>query len=256
MSDAADRQPADDAGTAHRYSEPDPETVRAELEALHVRRPGPRQAATRRVGAAMRQLMERLVGTAAPPEALERAATALEDIASELHFHDQHGRLYEGFAEAATAGRPAAFFDWSPILGAANPLAPPLQIRTEEDRVVATGRFGSAYEGPPGCVHGGFIAAAFDDVLGLAQTLTGKTGMTGTLEIRYRRPTPLHTDLRFEAHPVAIDGRKLRVEGWCTAPGPPGEDDQLTAEAKGLFIQVPPERFGRLLAERERRSRS
>ena len=35
-------------------------------------------------------------------------------------------------------------------------------------------------------------------VLGAAQTFSGAPGMTGTLTIRYRKPTPLHTDLRFE----------------------------------------------------------
>ena len=60
-------------------------------------------------------------------------------------------------------------------------------------------RFGSAYEGPPGHVHGGFVAAAFDEVLGYVQSLGGRPGMTGTLTVRYRSPTPLYTELRFEA---------------------------------------------------------
>ena len=42
--------------------------------------------------------------------------------------------------------------------------------------------------------HGGYVAAAFDEVLGLAQDLGGQSGMTGTLTIKYRRPTPLHAD--------------------------------------------------------------
>ena len=35
-----------------------------------------------------------------------------------------------------------------------------------DEHVVGHVVFGDAYEGPPGCVHGGFIAAAFDEVLG------------------------------------------------------------------------------------------
>ena len=34
---------------------------------------------------------------------------------------------------------------------------------------------------------------------GFAQTLTGNPGMTGTLNVVYRKPTPLKTELRFEA---------------------------------------------------------
>ena len=37
-----------------------------------------------------------------------------------------------------------------------------------------TPRFGAAYEGPPGSVHGGIIAAAFDEVLGMTQSLMMK----------------------------------------------------------------------------------
>ena len=66
---------------------------------------------------------------------------------------------------------------------------------------------GRPYEGPPGHVHGGFVAAAFDEVLGFVQSTTGQPGMTGTLTIRYRKPTPLDTDLRFEATVQRVEGR-------------------------------------------------
>ncbi|HWG74232.1 MAG TPA: PaaI family thioesterase [Acidimicrobiales bacterium] len=220
--------------------------LRANLAALHAEQPGPRQAATRRIGAATRLLIERLVATSAPPERLERMAERLEALAGELDGYERR-RLYEGFAESSVAGRSSAFFDWSPMLGQANPLAPPIAVRVEGDAVVGDVRFGSAYEGPPGCVHGGYLAAAFDDVLGLAQAVGGRPAMTATLEIRYRSPTPLHAALRFEARVVERSGRKLTVVGTCSAT------DSVTAEAKALFIQVTPERFRSLLAERERR---
>ena len=98
-----------------------------------------------------------------------------------------------------------------------------------DGNVVGRARFGSAYEGPPGCVHGGFVAAAFDEVLGLAQSLSGQPGMTGTLSVRYRKPTPLHTDLRFVGKLVGVDGRKILTHGELWA------GELLTAEADGLF---------------------
>ena len=54
--------------------------------------------------------------------------------------------------------------------------------------MVGTATFGAAYEGPPGCVHGGFVAAAFDEVLGSTQSLSGEPGMTGRLTVNYRSP--------------------------------------------------------------------
>jgi hypothetical protein len=53
--------------------------------------------------------------------------------------------------------------------------------------------FGSAYEGPPGCVHGGYVAAAFDEMLGFVQSLGGNPGMTARLTFPIgvrRRSTP------------------------------------------------------------------
>ena len=99
--------------------------------------------------------------------------------------------MYEGFAEAANAGEPFGFFDHSPMLGRANPLAPPIRLWLEGDRILGTATFGAAYEGPPGCVHGGYVAAAFDEVLGSTQSLSGSPGMTGRLTVHYRKPTPL-----------------------------------------------------------------
>lgn len=224
---------------------PNPETIRADLEALHVNTPGPRQAAAKRVGAANRRLIEYLVGTSAPAAELEALAEELEAIAARLEPHRGRGRLYEGFAEAAIAGRPSSFFDWSPVLGLANPLAPPVLTRVEGDAVVGRVTFGAAYEGPPGCVHGGYLAATFDEVLGMAQSLSGRSGMTGTLEVRYRKPTPLHRDLRFEGRVTDVAGRKISVTGGCYL------DDELTAEARGLFIAIHPDVMTRLLSARE-----
>ena len=118
-------------------------------------------------------------------------------------------------------------------------------IRVEDDHIDGRVTFGAAYEGPPGCVHGGYIAAAFDEVLGSAQSLGGRPGMTGTLTIRYRSPTPLHTPLRFEAGVTGVDGRKIFTTGRCFA------DDVLTAEAEGIFISIDRERVEELLALRD-----
>jgi acyl-coenzyme A thioesterase PaaI-like protein len=204
----------------------------------------PRRAEMRRLAAAARLVIDRLVATEAPHEALVAAADHLEAAAEALSGHRQ-GRLYEGFAESANAGDPGAFFDHSPVIGSANPLAPPLQLGVREDVVEGLVRYGAAYEGPPGHVHGGYVAAAFDEVLGMAQSMSGKPGMTGTLTVRYRRPTPLHTDLRFEATLDRVDGRKLFTSGRLYA------GELLTAEAEGLFISVDFAKLARMVAERD-----
>jgi acyl-coenzyme A thioesterase PaaI-like protein len=203
-------------------------------------------AQKRRLATAMRAVISHLVRSDAPEQELAAAADGLERYAERLAAHPRLER-YEGFAEASPAGDVGAFFDQSPLIGLANPLAPPITIRpTGEKQAVGTVSFGPAYEGPPGCVHGGFVAAAFDEVLGFTQSLTGSPGFTGTLTVRYRRPTPLRTELRFECEVTRVEGRKIFTEGRLLA------GDELTAEAEGIFISVDRARFQALLAERER----
>lgn len=201
------------------------------LGELRKRAVSPQRAEMRRLADAMRLVIDRLVATRAPAEELERAASALEDVAASLEGFPR-GHTFEGFAESANSGDPHAFFDHSPMIGLANPLAPPLRLAVEDGRVVGAVRFGAAYEGPPGCVHGGFIAAAFDEVLGMAQSMGGRPGMTGTLTVRYRRPTPLHAELRFDAGLDRVEGRKNFTSGRLL------HRDEVTAEAEAIFVTV------------------
>lgn len=132
---------------------------------------------------------------------------------------------------AATAPYPdGALTERSGISGRSNPLAPPLRLRLEGDRTVGAAVWGDAYEGPPGCLHGGFVAAAFDDLLGCAQTASGTAGFTGTLAVRMRRPTPLHTRIDYEAGVSRVSGRRIVCWGRTT------DDGVLLAEAEGIFV--------------------
>ena len=199
----------------------------------------------RRLAAAMRLVIGRLVESNAPEDELRAAADALERYAERLAGHERLKR-YEGFGESANAGDVGAFFDQSPMIGLANPLAPPITIAQSGERsAIASVTFGSAYEGPPGSLHGGFVAATFDEVLGFVQSLGGNPGMTGTLTIRYRRPTPLHTELIIEGELLRIRGRKIFTEGRILADG------VVTAEAEGLFISIDASKMEVLLKARQ-----
>jgi acyl-coenzyme A thioesterase PaaI-like protein len=206
----------------------------------------PRRAQLRRLADAGRSVIERMASTDAPEEAVERAAELLEAAARVL---EGPGRVrrYEGFAESANAGGdPHAHFDHSPIMGMANPIAPPMRVEVgDEHSVVMHVRYGAAYEGPPGSVHGGVLAATFDELLGMTQSLSGQPGMTGTLTVRYRRPTPLQRELRFVGTLDRVDGRKIFTTGRCF------DGDVLTAEATGLFIHVDFQRLAAMLTTRD-----
>src|SRR5688500_3806794 len=208
--------------------------------------PSPWRAALFRVADAIRVVLHRMVQSSAPNDVIETAAADLEAVAERFAAYSNKS-MYEGFAESANAGEPFGFFDHSPMLGRANPLAPPIQLWLDGDRMVGSARFGAAYEGPPGCVHGGYVAAAFDEVLGSTQSLSGSPGMTGRLTVHYRSPTPLETDLRFVGWLESVEGRKIFTKGELWA------GERLCAEAEGLFISITPGKFADLKAERDRR---
>jgi acyl-coenzyme A thioesterase PaaI-like protein len=203
-----------------------------------------RRAEMRRAADSVRSVIDRMFATQATEEALADVNSLAAQAAAILARYPRR-RPFEGFPEAANAGDPHAFFDHSPIAGRANPLAPPIEMEIDDQRVIGRVRYGAAYEGPPGSVHGGHIAAAFDEVLGMAQSLGGQPGMTGTLTIRYRKPTPLHTDLRIEATIERIEGRKTFCVGTMYA------GDLVTAEADGVFIRVDMARIAELMARRD-----
>lgn len=203
----------------------------------------------RRLADSMRIIIERLVATSAPTEAIIDAATQLAHVA--LKFDElREGSEYRGFAEVGlSGGDPHASFEHSPYIGLANPISPPIRLQEVDGTIHGRVTFGSAYEGPPGCVHGGMIAGAFDEVLGAAQTLSGAPGMTARLTVNYRSPTPLHQDLHFMGRLVRVEGRKILTEGTLYA------GDQLCAEAEGLFISVDVGKVGQLKEMREQAER-
>jgi acyl-coenzyme A thioesterase PaaI-like protein len=217
------------------------------IDELQSEPPSERRGAMFRLADAMRSVLHRLTNSSAPDDALVAAADDLERLAERFMQYDS-ASIYAGFAEAANAGgSPHAFFDHSPMIGRANPLAPPIELWVEDGEMHGRAVFGPAYEGPPGCVHGGYVAAAFDEVLGSTQSLSGQPGMTGRLTIHYRSPTPLQTELHFVGRLDRVEGRKIFTVGELRA------GDVLCAEAEGLFISIDFRKFAELKARREER---
>ena len=143
-----------------------------------------------RLAAAARLIIAELASSTATDDAFLAACQLVEQAASVLG-ERTHGRDYQS-AEASLAERQLDFgpgdnfLDFSPFLGSLNPLAPPITAREVDGTIIGEVVYGDAYEGPPGCVHGGFIAGGFDEILGCTQSLSGQPGMTGRLQISYR----------------------------------------------------------------------
>jgi acyl-coenzyme A thioesterase PaaI-like protein len=118
------------------------------------------------------------------------------------------------------------------VVGLRNPVAPPLVMHHEPDGLVwSEFILGAPYEGPPGNVHGGVSALVLDHVLGAVAHQPDKPAYTGTLTLRYRRPTPLGRPLRAEARFERTEGVKTFVVGHLA------DENGMTVEAEGIFIQ-------------------
>lgn len=198
-------------------------------------------SAKRELAAAVRELMNSLCATDAPKEELLAIAAQVRESAQ--RFAKQPRMLNPpGVGEASLASGMEMFLDRSPMVGLSNPIAMPLELDPDlEDRVVR-GRvvFGNAYEGAPGCVHGGFVASVLDEALGMASAFWGGPSMTGQLTTRYRKPTPINTPLRLEARLDRTEGRKVYTSGEVYA------GDLLVAEATGIFISIGLGKFAEL----------
>jgi len=108
--------------------------------------------------------------------------------------------------DAATDAQ-RVYVDHSRDIGAFHPCYPVYALRCADDRAEGEVTFPVCYEGPPGIVHGGFLALFFDCVLQQLNCDLGLAGKTTRLALRYRRPTPLGTALRVDAERRVEDDR-------------------------------------------------
>lgn len=118
--------------------------------------------------------------------------------------------------------------------GLRNAVAPPLRM-VEDPAGVATceADLGAAYEGPPGCVHGGWVALVLDHISGRAAHVhVGGTTFTGTLTVKYLQTTRL--------------GR-VTARAWVDSRGRNSfvvkselsTEDGVCAEGSGVFVLAP-----------------
>jgi acyl-coenzyme A thioesterase PaaI-like protein len=197
-----------------------------------------------RLAQAVRHLIDAaLTAEDASADELADAAERTERVAADLHGRHDLGGRPSGVRRRAEMSHDD-YLPRSPLVGEISPLAPPIEYEYRDGRLTGRGVFHAAYEGPPGYVHGGWIALAFDEMLGMANIASGHPGMTGRLSIRYRRPTPLHQPVALEAWTEEIDGRRIVTRGTLSAEG------TVTAEAEGLFVIIDLEKALEYFGER------
>lgn len=184
------------------------------------------------------QLIHHLRCSAAPDQVLTEATGHIRQAMEALAPYLQQG---EGWSTITIASDTPGFawreddltrvMPYSPVSGKHNPIAPEIRMwKTGDNEVAGEAFFSPTYAGPPNSVHGGIIAAVFDELLSMANVVTGKAGFTGTLTIKYHRKTPLNTPIELWARNTGREGRKQITHGELRVNG------EVTASAEGLFI--------------------
>jgi acyl-coenzyme A thioesterase PaaI-like protein len=203
-------------------------------------------AEKRRLAGALRQLVALCVTTDAPESALA-AATASVEAARDLLAPHPTRTFQDGFSGCRTLDDFAFFTDRATLVGECNPIAPPMRLHFDGEMAVATVTFGPPFEGAPGLVHGGLVAAAFDQLFGYLQVRLQKGSLTRHLSVSYKRPTPFQTELRLEAHLERSEGRRHYVKARLFAHG------EVTAEAEGVFVSLENDGFMKLFGAMPRK---
>jgi acyl-coenzyme A thioesterase PaaI-like protein len=198
----------------------------------------------RRLAAALRALSGLCVTTDAPAEMLAGAADAAEKLVAGLSPYPTR-TFQQGLASCTEPGDLLRFADRGIMTGLSNPNSPLLALSMDKDQAIGEVTFASPFEGIPGHVHGGLVAAAFDQVFGYLQVQRGAGSLTSVLTVRYRRPTPLLTRLRIEARVLQVEGRRSVVAARMLA------GDVVTAEADGIFIALDPKRMHEIFSGKD-----
>lgn len=125
------------------------------------------------------------------------------------------------------------------ICGLENPAGLHLKFDSEEDGTVTTQvTVPETYQGYPGVVHGGIVAAMLDEACGRAH-MTGDSPrffFTARLELRYRKNTPVDRPLKLIGKVGKIKERTATARAFLYDEG-----GNLLAEADALLVDVPQE---------------
>ncbi len=123
------------------------------------------------------------------------------------------------------------------VCGRLNPVGLKLEFyETGPDEVTAQFTPPEHYQGYPGVLHGGIVAALLDEIGGRAAMIGDHDHfmMTAKLEIKYRQPTPV-------GQPLSVAGKLLKRRGRLALAHTEIRlpDGQVSAEAELTLAELP-----------------
>jgi acyl-coenzyme A thioesterase PaaI-like protein len=94
-------------------------------------------------------------------------------------------------------------------------------------------RFGPDHQGAPGLVHGGLLAVLLDEAMGSVPHAARGIRLTTEMTVRYRRPTPIDTDLVCRAHVADAAEREFSVVATIVTADDP---NTVLVEGEATFV--------------------
>lgn len=171
---------------------------------------------------ALRAAQEAVTRSRPTPRAAADAAARLREIATALaDFEvDEDGQIAGKRWESAGHGQA---------------LAPPVHL----DRITETTAVGRVtverFHSGRYAMNGGVASLIFDEILARLANHRRPWARTARLQVDFRAPAPLHTELTVTARLVGQQGRKRFLGGTLH------HGEVLVAEAEGLWIELKPE---------------
>ena len=198
----------------------------------------------------LRRLNHELVGRDSDLETLNRVATEAASLADALepferrdragalsaHVERMFGMAQDGEEIDISHAAFSVMADRA-IGGPANPTGVDIAVDFNEDEIVATVVFKAANEGGPGRAHGGVVAGVFDDVTGYVLRIAQTAAFTGTISVRYHKPTPMEVPLTFRARLNGREDRRLFISADCH------DGETLISSCEATYITIDPSLF-------------
>jgi len=142
---------------------------------------------------------------------------------------------FASLEEILHAPRPEDIYHHCFGCGPGHPTGLRVRCYKTEEGVASPVWIAKQYEGPPGAAHGGIVAAYLDEILaGAVLRGTGRSGVTGELTVRYRRPVPTETPIIGRARVVTDHGRYVDAEADLSNAA----TNELLSNSKGRFFQI------------------
>ena len=182
-----------------------------------------------RIIAGLREIGTKVVRLSGAVEELRAAGDRVEALSQSLDAVTQ-SRAIETFRFGFDLDDPNAVMPFNPATGAFNPVAPELDMKVADERLITELVFSSRYESAPDSVQGGMVSALYDQLLAFAVMIHGKTGPSASLEVKFLKRTPIEERLRFETWVEKVEEDRFHACGACWF------GDTQISEASGVIL--------------------